>query len=233
MDSCAGMPVNAGYGHLSGGDAWPGFRPEDRITSLRREHPHIAHSRGTRQYSMHTHSASRQAPQCADMYNRRRDSRMTEHDDGARSDAAPGDGLTLETLRELWSRTYNTEGKPDWSHILPYYDEHIHFRDSIQEIHGIEDFTAMTARLTARSGDLSMNVLRVAKQDNEFFLEWEMTISYKKYPSSVLYGASRMTLNAQGKIAEQRDYYDLWGDIFDNIPRFGKAYRKFMKKKFG
>jgi hypothetical protein len=60
-----------------------------------------------------------------------------------------------------------------------------------------------------------------------------MTISFKKNPSSVLYGSSRLTLNNEGKIIEQRDYYDLWGDIFDNIPRFGKVYRRFMKRKFG
>jgi hypothetical protein len=49
----------------------------------------------------------------------------------------------------------------------------------------------------------------------------------------VLYGSSRLTLNEDGKITEQRDYYDLWGDIVDNIPRFGKAYRRFIKRKFG
>jgi hypothetical protein len=141
--------------------------------------------------------------------------------------------LNAETIRELWSRTYNTAGKPDWSHILPYYDEHIIFRDSIQEVRGIEAFSAMTARLATRSKDLKMNIVRAMMQDNILFIEWEMTISYKKNPSSVLYGASRLTLNEQGKIAEQRDYYDLWGDIFDNIPRFGKMYRKFMKRKFG
>jgi hypothetical protein len=27
-----------------------------------------------------------------------------------------------EHLRELWTEIYNTEGKPDWSHIIPYYD---------------------------------------------------------------------------------------------------------------
>jgi len=48
-----------------------------------------------------------------------------------------------------------------------------------------------------------------------------------------MYGSSRVTLNDDGKIIEQRDYYDLWGDIFDNIPRFGKAYRRFMRRKFG
>ena len=141
--------------------------------------------------------------------------------------------LTLEIVKNLWTKTYNTEGKPDWSHILPYYADEIYFRDSIQEIRGINDFTAMTERLTKRSKDLKMKLVRAVKVENNFFIEWEMTIRYKKYPSSVIYGASRLTINEQGKINEQRDYYDLWGDIFDNIPRFGKMYRKFMKKKFG
>lgn len=141
--------------------------------------------------------------------------------------------ISIETVKELWSKTYNTEGKPDWSHILPYYDNDIHFRDSVQELRGIEEFTAMAGRLTTRSKDLSMKIVNAVKEDNIVFMEWEMTIKFKKNPSSVLYGTSRLTLNGNGKIAAQRDYYDLWGDIFDNIPRFGKAYRRFMKKKFG
>lgn len=148
-------------------------------------------------------------------------------------DDHPPQMLDVDAITELWSKTYNTDGKPDWSHILPYYDENIIFRDSVQEIRGMADFRAMTERLTARSKDLSMRVVRGVMRDNVIFIEWEMTISYKKYPSSVLYGCSRLTLNERGKIAEQRDYYDLWGDIFDNIPRFGPAYRKFMHRKFG
>jgi len=141
--------------------------------------------------------------------------------------------LTLDLVNELWAKTYNTDGKPDWSHILPYYDEGICFRDSIQELKGLTEFKAMTERLTKRSKDLKMKLVRTMQHDNDIFIEWEMTISYKKYPSSIMYGASRLTINEQGKIAEQRDYYDLWGDIFDNIPRFGKVYRRFMKRKFG
>ena len=68
---------------------------------------------------------------------------------------------------------------------------------------------------------------------NIIFVEWEMTISFKKRPSTIMYGASRLTLDEAGKIAFQKDYYDLWGDIFDNIPRFNKMYRKFMHRKFG
>ena len=141
--------------------------------------------------------------------------------------------LDAESIKTLWSKTYNTEGKPDWSHILPYYAQDIYFRDSIQEIRGITEFTAMTERLTARSKDLKMKIVRALKQDDTIFFEWEMTISFKKNPSSILYGSSRLTISEGGKIAEQRDYFDLWGDIFDNIPVFGKRYRKFMHKRFG
>jgi limonene-1,2-epoxide hydrolase len=141
--------------------------------------------------------------------------------------------LNAESIKGLWSKTYNTEGKPDWSHILPYYDDSIYFRDSIQELHGMAEFKAMTKRLTDRSNDLKMHIVRTAQQDEFIFIEWEMTIKFKKNPSTVMYGSSRVTLNDEGKIIEQRDYYDLWGDIFDNIPRFGKAYRRFMRRKFG
>jgi hypothetical protein len=141
--------------------------------------------------------------------------------------------ITVGLIKELWSKTYNTDGRPDWSHILPFYDVNIYFRDSVQEIRGIKLFTEMTQRLTARSKDLKMKIVNAVMEQNIVFIEWEMTLSFKKYPSSVLYGSSRLTINQEGKIAEQRDYYDLWGDIFDNIPRINKAYRKFMIKKFG
>lgn len=139
----------------------------------------------------------------------------------------------VEQIKELWQKTYNTDGKPDWSHILPYYANDITFRDSIQTLCGLEDFKAMTERLSARSKDLKMAVVNATKDGNKMFIEWEMTISFKTRPSSIIYGCSRLTLNEVGKIVFQRDYYDLWGDIFDNIPRFNKIYRKFMHRKFG
>jgi hypothetical protein len=141
--------------------------------------------------------------------------------------------ITIDLIKKLWLKTYNTEDKPDWSHILPYYDKDIYFKDSIQEIHGIEEFSAMTKRLTKRSKKLDMHIVNAVMKENKIYIEWEMTLSFKKYPSSILYGSSRLTISKEGKIKEQRDYYDLWGDIFDNIPRFGRLYRKFMKKKFG
>jgi limonene-1,2-epoxide hydrolase len=138
-----------------------------------------------------------------------------------------------EQLKELWTKIYTAEGKPDWSHIIPYYDDDIYFKDSVQEIRGIKEFTAMTERLIKRSGSLEMAIVSTAQDGNVIFLEWIMTLSFKRTPKSSIYGTSRVTLNASGKIIEQRDFYDLWGDIYDNIPVFGRVYRVFMRKAFG
>ena len=141
--------------------------------------------------------------------------------------------LTCDTVRELWSRTYDTDGQPDWSHIFPYYHPDIVFRDSIQEVRGIEAFRGVCNRLTDRSKRLRMNIGSVVRDGNVIFLQWEMILAFGRYPDSSLFGCTKLTLHEDGRIIEQRDYYDLWGDIFDNIPRFGKMYRRFMRRKFG
>lgn len=141
--------------------------------------------------------------------------------------------LDIDTIKELWSKTYNREGKPDWSHIFKYYHQDIVFQDTIQRIDGIDDFIAMCNRLTKRTKQLKMEILHIAQNDNVIMFDWIMTMMFKKYPSTPLYGSTRLVLGENGQIIEHRDYYDLWGDIFNNIPHFGRIYRKFLVKKFG
>ena len=43
----------------------------------------------------------------------------------------PLGALNAKSVRDLWPRTYNAEGKPDWSHILPYYGDDIVFHDTV------------------------------------------------------------------------------------------------------
>jgi hypothetical protein len=63
--------------------------------------------------------------------------------------------------------------------------------------------------------------------------DWVMTMMFKKYPNTPIYGSTKLIISNDGLIKEQRDYYDLWGDIFNKIPRFGKMYRRFLIRKFG
>lgn len=141
--------------------------------------------------------------------------------------------LDVDTVRELWSKTYNAQGKPDWSHIYPYYHPDIVFQDCVQRIEGISEFVALCERLTQRCEKLQMDIHAMAQNANTIFMEWTMTMVFKKSPSTPIYGITKLVLHPDGRIIEQRDYYDLWGDIFNGIPYFKGPYRRFMRKLFG
>lgn len=141
--------------------------------------------------------------------------------------------LNVDTIRELWSKTYNREGKPDWSHIFKYYHRDIIFQDTIQRIDGIDNFIAMCNRLTERTKQLKMEIVSISQTGNLIMFDWVMTMMFKKYPNTPIFGATKLVVSEDGLILEQRDYYDLWGDIFNNIPRFNRMYRRFLVKKFG
>jgi len=141
--------------------------------------------------------------------------------------------LTPEGFRELWSQTYNTEGKPDWSHIFPYYHPNLVFEDSIQRIEGLEAFKAMCGRLADRCDQVNMEIISLAMNPGEIFFEWKLVLMFNKYPPTPVYGCSKLTLNEDNLIIHQRDYFDLWGDIFNGIPYFQKSYRRFVRRHFG
>lgn len=138
----------------------------------------------------------------------------------------------LEHYLSLWKDIYAHSEGPHWDHILPYYHENILFKDTVQEIRGIQAFSEMTERLSRRSKNLDLLITGSSMNGNIIFVEWEMIISYKKYPKTSIFGVSR-TILEEGKIVDQRDYYDLWGDIFKSINFLSRGYRRFMKKRFG
>ena len=141
--------------------------------------------------------------------------------------------LTPDKIRELWGKTYNSDGKPDWSHIFPYYHENIIFQDSIQKIEGKEAFLEMCNRLTDRCEQLTMEITSLVTDVDVVFMEWTMVMVFKKTPSTPMYGCTKLMFGDDNRITHQRDYYDLWGDIFNGIPKFKPVYRKFMHKYFG
>jgi limonene-1,2-epoxide hydrolase len=141
--------------------------------------------------------------------------------------------LDVDSVAALWSKTYNTEGKPDWSHLFPYYHPEVVFQDSIQRIEGKEAFMALCSRLTDRCEQLRMDIHSVARNADVIFLQWTMTMVFRRFPSTPVFGCTKLRLHEDGRIIEQRDYFDLWGAIFDGIPYFRRSYRRFMRRYFG
>ena len=145
----------------------------------------------------------------------------------------PLEPLTTERIRELWTKTYNREGKPDWSHLFPYYHEEIVFEDSIQRVEGIQAFTAMCNRLAKRCDQLNFDILSIVMDAEDVFFQWKMVMIFRNFPSTPVYGCTKLTIGEDQRICYQRDYFDLWGTILNGIPGIRRIYRKFMHKYFG
>lgn len=91
----------------------------------------------------------------------------------------------------------------------------------------------MCERLTERCQSLNMDIYHITKTDNVVMMDWKMTMAFRIFPPTPMYGATRLTFDSQGLITEQRDYYDLWGDIYAGIPLISGFYRWFMRVFFG
>lgn len=141
--------------------------------------------------------------------------------------------LSTELVQTLWSQTYNKHGKPDWSHLFPYYRDDIVFEDTIQTIKGKAEFMEMCGRLTRRCQQINMDIHDIARVGDTIYFDWEMRMIFRRFPSTPVFGATRLTLDQNGLILHQRDYYDLWGDIINGIPGFRRLYRWFMHQYFG
>jgi limonene-1,2-epoxide hydrolase len=141
--------------------------------------------------------------------------------------------LTIDRIQEVWSLTYNRDGKPDWSHIFPYYSDDIIFEDSIQRIEGKPEFMALCNRLSDRCEQLHMDISSIVMDSRTVFFQWKMVMQFKKWPSTPLYGCTKLTIGEDYRIVEQRDYFDLWGTILNGIPLLQKSYWKFMHRYFG
>jgi len=141
--------------------------------------------------------------------------------------------LTVDRILKLWSLTYNREGKPDWSHLFPYYSDDIIFEDSIQRIEGKQEFIALCYRLSNRCEQLHMDLSSIVMDAHTVFFQWKMIMMFKKWPSTPLYGCTKLTIGEDNRIIEQRDYFDLWGTILNGIPYLRKSYWKFMHRYFG
>lgn len=141
--------------------------------------------------------------------------------------------LTVELVKQLWSRTHDGNGKPDWSHLYAYYHDDIVFQDTIQRVEGKEPFVAMCDRLAERCSEMTMEVHDVAITGNIIFIQWTMGTAFRGTPMGYINGMSKFTIAEDHRIIEQRDSFDIWGDILKAMPGVGPLYRNIMHRIFG
>ena len=141
--------------------------------------------------------------------------------------------LTVEIVNKLWNRTHDGNGKPDWSHLYEYYHDDVVFQDVIQRVEGKGPFIEMCDRLAERCSEMTMEIHDVAITGNIVFIQWTMGTAFRNTPMGYITGMSKFTIADDNRIIEQRDSFDIWGDIIKAFPGIGTGYRKIMHALFG
>jgi len=152
------------------------------------------------------------------------------------SDSAGGEGRSerfdAEMARQMFSfRGKNRSGEGvDMSIVREHYHPDVRFQDAIQVIHGKDAVIEMMLRFPKRVAELSCTVHEAAQKGDVIFVEWSMDMRARKsLPVMTNHGVSKLRLDEDGLVVEQRDYFDLWGDMIDAFPRVSKAYRAIVR----
>ena len=136
--------------------------------------------------------------------------------------------LTAEIARGLFD-AMEISPDPDLSLIERYYRDDVRFQDPIQTLQGRNEFIEMTKRLVERCQELRAKVHHAAEGDGVIFLQWTMEMKLGPTPLTPIEGTTKLVLDDEGRVAEHRDYFDLWGDSLRAMPLVGDAYRGFMR----
>ena len=151
--------------------------------------------------------------------------------------AAEKKDYTLDEILEIWNSPYGEDPVPDYSKIFPHYHPNCKFQDCIQSFEGLDKFKEMCLRIMKNYSETRMVVHGAAKNGNVYFVQSSMLMRAKMMPKnsplSAMNIATRLDVDDDGLITSQRDYYDIWGDIIDNIPGISKMYRWFMRTVLG
>lgn len=139
-----------------------------------------------------------------------------------------GQRLTADTARALFD-AMDASADPDFSLIEQFYREDVRFRDPIQSLQGREEFIEMSRRLVERCQELRATVHHAAESDEVIFLQWTMEMKLGPMPLTAIEGTTKLVLDADGRVAEHRDYFDLWGDSLSAMPLIGAGYTSFMR----
>jgi ketosteroid isomerase-like protein len=141
---------------------------------------------------------------------------MTEHEQG--------------TMKQRYVETFEAlarDGEAALPLLRELYHEQVQFEDPIQSVVGIEPFIDANRRLVRRAKSISLNIGTVAVQDGHLFAVWTMSFEPRMGPVMAFEGASHATFR-DGRIAYQRDYWDLLSSAAGAVPGISMVYRRLV-----
>lgn len=108
------------------------------------------------------------------------------------------------------------------------YAADAYFKDPFNEVRGLPAITAIFEHMFAALHEPRFVITQTLVQDRRAALEWEFRFCFRRWRPDVqqcIRGASLLTLDAQGRVSQHRDYWDAAEDLYEKLPGIGMLMR--------
>ncbi len=113
------------------------------------------------------------------------------------------------------------------------YAPQARFKDPFNEVQGLDAIAGVYRHMFASLQNPHFDVTGRVLQGNECFLTWNFCFCFQGIQPGVqqtVRGCSHLVLDASGRIAMHRDYWDVAEEMYEKIPVLG-ALMRWLKKR--
>jgi steroid Delta-isomerase len=126
------------------------------------------------------------------------------------------------------ARYFDTLTPQSVAQIGDFYTPDARFKDPFNDVQGIPAITRIFEHMFTALHEPRFVVTNSLVDGAQAFLVWEFRFRFKRFDTvteQVVHGGSHLTLNADGRIREHRDYWDAAEELYEKLPVVGGLMR--------
>ena len=115
----------------------------------------------------------------------------------------------------------------DLARLGELYAADARFKDPFNEVQGVPAIAAIFEHMFADLDEPRFVVRDAIAQDGQCFLSWDFVFRMRRLRREpmTIRGASHLRLDADGRVAEHRDYWDAAEELYEKLPVLGALMR--------
>ena len=122
---------------------------------------------------------------------------------------------------------YETLTPHSVARLADVYATEARFKDPFNDVRGHASIIRIFEHMFVQLLEPRFVIVERMAQGDQAFLAWEMQFRFKRRPErhEVIRGATHVRFDADGKVAEHRDYWDAAEELYEKLPIVGALMR--------
>ena len=129
---------------------------------------------------------------------------------------------------EQFKSTYQNMNASNIASIERLYSEDIEFNDPFHQVFGLTALKGYFEELYENVDSVSFEFGQCINQEQQYFIEWEMTLCHPKLNKGnaiQVPGATLFKVDNNEKVIFHRDYFDAGVMLYEHIPLLGRLIK--------